>query len=51
MCPTKKGFLKNFAKFPGKHLCQSLFFNRVAGLRLATLLKATDSVRNEFSQG
>ena len=28
----KKGVLKNFAKFPGKHLCRSLFFNRVAGL-------------------
>ena len=27
----KKGFLKNFAKFTGKHLCQSLF-NKVAGL-------------------
>ena len=25
--------LKNFAKFAGKHLCQSLFFNKVAGLR------------------
>ena len=24
----KKGVLKNFAKFIGKHLCQSLFFNR-----------------------
>ena len=23
--------LKNFAKFTGKHLCQSLFFNKVAG--------------------
>ena len=22
----KKGVLKNFAKFTGKHLCQSLFF-------------------------
>ena len=29
----KKGVLKNFAKFAGKHLCQSLFFNEVAGLR------------------
>ena len=28
----KKGVLKNFAKFIGKHLCQSLFFNKVAGL-------------------
>ena len=24
--------LKNLAKFTGKHLCQSLFFNKVAGL-------------------
>ena len=35
----KKGFLKNFAKFIGKHLCQSLVFNKVAGFKLATLLK------------
>ena len=28
----KKGVLKNFAKFTGKHLCQSLFFNTVEGL-------------------
>ena len=27
----KKGVLKNFAKLTGKHLCQSLFFNKVAG--------------------
>ena len=25
-CSIKKGALKNFAKFTGKHLCQSLFF-------------------------
>ena len=36
---VKKGVLKNFAKFTGKHLCQSLFFNKVAGVRPATLLK------------
>ena len=24
------GVLKNFTKFPGKHLCRSLFFNKVA---------------------
>ena len=30
----KKGVLKIFAKFTGKHLCQSLFFNKVADLRL-----------------
>ena len=35
----KKGVLENFAKFTGKHLCQSLFFNKIAGLRPLTLLK------------
>ena len=25
-------FHKSFTKFTGKHLCQSLFFNKVAGL-------------------
>ena len=35
----KKDVLKNFLKFTGKHLCQSLFFNEVADLRPATLLK------------
>ena len=34
-----KGVLRNFAKFPEKHLYQSLFFNKVAGLGPATLLK------------
>ena len=29
----KKGVLSNFAKFTGKRLCQSLFYNEVAGLR------------------
>ena len=28
----KKGVLRNFAKFTGKDLCQSVFFNNVAGL-------------------
>ena len=30
-CPDvfcKKGVLRNFTKFTGKHLCQSLFFNK-----------------------
>ena len=35
----KKDALRNFSKFTGKHLCRSLFFNKVAGLRPATLLK------------
>ena len=29
----KKGVLRNFAKFTGKHLCPGLFFNKAAGLR------------------
>ena len=28
----KKGVLRKLAKFLGKHLCQSLFFNKVTGL-------------------
>ena len=35
----KKGVPKNFAKFTGKNQCQSLFFNKVASLRPAALLK------------
>ena len=35
----KKDVLRNFTKFTGKHLCQSLFLNKVAGLRSAILLK------------
>ena len=38
-CSVKKGVLRNFTKFTGKHLCQNLFFNKVAGLSPATLLK------------
>ena len=38
-CPVKKGVLRNFEKLSGKCLCQSLFFNKFAGLRSATLLK------------
>ena len=29
----KKGVLKSFAKVTGRYLCQSLFLNKVAGLR------------------
>ena len=38
-CSMKNSVLRNFTKFTGKHLCQILFFYRVAGLRPATLLK------------
>ena len=32
-CSVKKGVLRNFTKFTGKQLYQSLSFNKVAGLR------------------
>ena len=38
MSSIKKDVLKNFTKFTGKHLCQSLSINKFAGLRPATLL-------------
>ena len=38
-CSVKKGVLRNFTKFTGKQLCLSLFFNKVAGLRPASLFK------------
>ena len=37
----EKGFLKNVTKFTEKQLRQSLFFNKVAGFSLATMLKKT----------
>ena len=47
-CPEvfyKKDVLKNFAKFTGNQLRQSLFFNRVAGPRPSTLFKTRLSHR------
>ena len=35
----KNVFLKNIIKLTEKHLCQSLFFNKIAGLSPGTLLK------------
>ena len=37
----KKNVLKNFAKFVGKYLCNSLFFNKVAGWGLNYVKKET----------
>ena len=36
---VKNGVLRNFAKFRGKHLCQVLIFNKVAGPEPETLFK------------
>ena len=44
-CSVKKDVLRNFAKSTGKHLCQGLFFNKVAPLRPATFLKKRFSDR------
>ena len=38
---VRKGAFRNFAKFTGKHLCQSLFFNRVAGWACNFIKKET----------
>ena len=38
-CSVRKNVRRNLAKFTGKHLCHSLFFNKVAGLKPATLLR------------
>ena len=38
-CSIKKGFLKNFTKFTGKHMYQSLYFHKVTSFRSATLLR------------
>ena len=43
----KKVVLRNFAKFTGKHLCQSLFFNTVAGLAW-NVIKKRDSGTGVF---
>ena len=32
---SKKGVIENFAKFTEKHQCQSLFLNKVTGVRPA----------------
>ena len=44
----KKGVLRNFAKFTGKHLRQSLFFNKVAGLRAESVLKNVQMHQGEI---
>ena len=42
----KKGILKKYAKFTEKHLCSSLFFNKVAGLRQKNLQKVLSYMHN-----
>ena len=37
----KKGVVRNVSKFTGKHLCHSLFFNKVAGPACSFIKKET----------
>ena len=49
----KKVVLKNFANFRGKHMCENLFFNKVAGSRLwnrCFLLNFTKYLKAVFLQ-
>ena len=49
-CSIKQGVLKNFIKFTGKHLCWSLFFNKVAGLSHRCFpVNSADFLRIPFS--
>ena len=45
----KKGDFKNFANSAGKHLCQSLFFNKVAGASCNFIKNET--LQNQASRG
>ena len=38
-CSVRKDVLRNFAKLAGKHLCRSLFFNKVADLQAYSFIK------------
>ena len=41
----KKGVHRNLVKFTGKHMCQSLFFNKVAGHKM---VKHTQTIRRQI---
>ena len=46
----EKGVLKNFAKFTGKYLCQSLFLNKVAGAAGYQVLELTIRIHSKQSE-
>ena len=48
-CSVKKGVLRNFEKFTGENLCQSLFFNKVEGLRRLWTTASDHSENHRFS--
>ena len=51
----KKGILRNFGKFSGKHSCQRLYFNKVAGqaynfIKIETLAQVLSCEFSEISK-
>ena len=48
-CSVKEGVLRNFAKLPGKHLCQRLIFNKVAAQVKAFNFIKKESLAQVFS--
>ena len=46
----RKGVLRNFAKFTGKHLYQNLYYNKAVGLRAATLFTLAQVFFCEFCE-
>ena len=44
----RKGVLRNFAKFTDKHLCQSLFLNKVEALAQVFSCEFCEILRNTF---
>ena len=55
-CSIIKGVLRNFSKFTGKRLCQSLFFNKAAKTFFTEHLRTTASgfmshIKGEYSVG
>ena len=47
-CSLKIGVLRNLAKFTRKHLCQSLFFNKVTGAEISQNSQENTCVRVSF---
>ena len=47
-CSVRKRVLRNFAKFTGKHLCQSLFFNNKKALAQMFSCEFCEISKNPF---
>ena len=52
-CSAKRGVLRNFGKFTGKHLCQNLFLDKVAGQWHSQVFSCqfSEISNNTFSHG